>query len=48
MAKLAPSILSADFSKLAEELYAVEKAGADYVHITQQLGGIGNVRKDKS
>ena len=33
MAKLAPSILSADFSKLAEELYAVEKAGADYVHI---------------
>jgi ribulose-phosphate 3-epimerase len=33
MGKIAPSILSADFSKLAEEIEAVEKAGADYIHI---------------
>lgn len=31
--KIAPSILSADFSKLGEELIAIDKAGADYVHI---------------
>lgn len=30
---IAPSILSADFSKLGEEIYAVEKAGADWIHI---------------
>lgn len=33
MVKIAPSILSADFSKLGEEILAVEKAGADYIHI---------------
>lgn len=33
MIKIAPSILSADFSKLGEEVKNVEKAGADYVHI---------------
>jgi ribulose-phosphate 3-epimerase len=33
MVKIAPSILSADFSKLGEEIAAVEKAGADYIHI---------------
>ncbi len=33
MKKIAPSILSADFSKLAEEIIAVEKAGANYIHI---------------
>ncbi len=33
MKKIAPSILSADFSKLAEEICAVEKAGADWIHI---------------
>ncbi|MFF2445892.1 ribulose-phosphate 3-epimerase [Neobacillus sp. NPDC058068] len=33
MVKIAPSILSADFSKLGEEIVAVEKAGADYIHI---------------
>lgn len=32
-AKIAPSILSADFAKLGEEIQAIEKAGADYVHI---------------
>lgn len=30
---VAPSILSADFSKLGEELQSVEKAGADWIHI---------------
>ncbi|MBN1380697.1 MAG: ribulose-phosphate 3-epimerase [Deltaproteobacteria bacterium] len=33
MKKIAPSILSADFSRLAEEIRAVERAGADWVHI---------------
>lgn len=31
--KVAPSILSADFSRLGAELEAVEKAGADWFHI---------------
>lgn len=31
--KIAPSILSADFSKLGEEVIAIDKAGADYIHI---------------
>ncbi|MCX5686845.1 MAG: ribulose-phosphate 3-epimerase, partial [Candidatus Omnitrophica bacterium] len=30
---IAPSILSADLSKLGEEIKAVEKAGADWIHI---------------
>lgn len=30
---IAPSILSADFSKLGQEIKDVEKAGADWVHI---------------
>ena len=29
---IAPSILSADFTKLAEEITRVEKAGADWIH----------------
>ncbi|MBW1614225.1 MAG: ribulose-phosphate 3-epimerase [Deltaproteobacteria bacterium] len=33
MTKIAPSILSADFTKLGEEIKAIEKAGADYIHI---------------
>ncbi len=33
MIKLAPSILSADFGRLAEEVQAVEEAGADLIHI---------------
>ena len=33
MVKIAPSILSADFSRLGEEIAAAEKAGADLVHI---------------
>ena len=31
--KISPSILSADFSKLGNEVIALEKAGADYIHI---------------
>lgn len=30
---IAPSILSADFSRLGEEICAVEKAGADWIHV---------------
>ncbi|WP_087972954.1 ribulose-phosphate 3-epimerase [Oceanobacillus rekensis] len=33
MTKIAPSILSADFSKLGEEIKDVEKGGADYIHV---------------
>lgn len=33
MIKLAPSILSADFNVLGEQVKAVEKAGAEYLHI---------------
>ncbi len=33
MMKIAPSILSADFSRLGEEIAAVEAAGADWIHI---------------
>jgi ribulose-phosphate 3-epimerase len=33
MKKIAPSILSADFSRLGEEVAAIEAAGADYVHV---------------
>ncbi|MEE4358581.1 MAG: ribulose-phosphate 3-epimerase [Desulfococcaceae bacterium] len=33
MKLIAPSILSADFSRLGEEIKAVEKAGADWIHI---------------
>lgn len=31
--KLAPSILSADFARIVEEIAAVERAGASYVHL---------------
>lgn len=33
MKKIAPSILSADFARLGEEIAAIEAGGADYVHI---------------
>ncbi len=33
MKYIAPSILSADFSKLGEEIRSVEKAGADWIHV---------------
>jgi len=31
--KIAPSILSADFSRLGDEIRAVEEAGADWLHV---------------
>jgi len=33
MTKIAPSILSANFSKLGDEIKEVEKGGADYIHV---------------
>ncbi len=33
MVKIAPSILSADFARLGDEIRAIEAGGADYVHI---------------
>jgi ribulose-phosphate 3-epimerase len=33
MAEIAPSILSADFTRLGEQLALVERAGASYVHV---------------
>lgn len=33
MKKIAPSILSADFSRLGDEIRAVEAGGADYIHV---------------
>ncbi|MBI5343786.1 MAG: ribulose-phosphate 3-epimerase [Deltaproteobacteria bacterium] len=33
MKKISPSILSADFTRLAHELKALKEAGADYVHV---------------
>jgi ribulose-phosphate 3-epimerase len=38
MGKIAPSILSADFTRLGEEVRAVEKAGADYIHVNVMDG----------
>ncbi|BCJ85130.1 ribulose-phosphate 3-epimerase [Effusibacillus dendaii] len=33
MIRIAPSILSADFAKLADEIKRIEDGGADYVHV---------------
>ena len=33
MVKISPSILSADFSRLGEDIERVDKAGADFIHI---------------
>ena len=33
MKRIAPSILSADFAKLGEEIKSVEAAGADWIHV---------------
>jgi ribulose-phosphate 3-epimerase len=33
MIKIAPSILSADFARLGEEVQAIAQAGADYIHV---------------
>ena len=31
--KISPSILACDFSKIGKEVEALEKAGADYIHV---------------
>ncbi len=31
--KIAPSILSADFARLGDEVRAIDKSGADYIHV---------------
>ena len=31
--KIAPSILSADFARLGEEIRAIDEAGCDYIHV---------------
>ena len=33
MIKIAPSILSADFARLGDEIKAIDAGGADYVHV---------------
>ena len=33
MVKISPSILSADFAKLGEDVKRVSEAGADWIHI---------------
>ena len=40
--KIAPSILSADFSKLSDEIKAIEQAGADLIHIDVMDGHFVN------
>ncbi len=36
--RIAPSILSADFSRLGEEIRAIDTAGADYIHFDSMDG----------
>ena len=42
MIKISPSILSADFSKLGEEIKNIDQAGAEMVHIDVMDGQFNN------
>ena len=45
-ARIAPSILSADFARLADEIARCEAGGADVIHIDPQVRrGLGESRK---
>ena len=39
MLKIAPSLLSADFSRLQEEVQDIEAGGADWLHLDVMLCG---------
>ena len=36
--RIAPSILSADFARLGDEVTAIDRAGADYIHVDVMYG----------
>jgi ribulose-phosphate 3-epimerase len=44
--KLAPSILSADFARLGEQVAEATEAGADYIHVDVMDGGSFNSSLD--
>ena len=43
--KIAPSMLSCDFSKMGEEIIRMDRAGADYMHLDVMDGAEPYVRQ---